>query len=57
MIKLSQIYGHEHSIAKYLESYVIGVAAAIAALSIRLKVGVAASLAAKVLARPELVTT
>ena len=35
----------------------MGVAAAMAALSIRLKVGVAASLAAKVLARPELVTT
>lgn len=35
----------------------IGVAAAIAALSIRLNVGVAASVAASELARPELVTT
>lgn len=35
----------------------IGVAAAIAALSIRLNVGVAASVAARELARPELVTT
>lgn len=35
----------------------IGVAAAIAALSIRLNVGVAASVATSELARPELVTT
>lgn len=42
---------------RHLEWYVIGVAAAIAALSIRLKVGVAASVAASVFARPELVTT
>lgn len=34
----------------------MGVAEAIAALSIRLRVGVAASVAANVLARPELVT-
>lgn len=34
----------------------MGVAAAIAALSMRFKVGVAASVAAKVLARPEFVT-
>lgn len=34
----------------------IGVAAAIAARSMRLKVGIAASVAANVLARPELVT-
>ena len=34
----------------------IGVAAAIAALSMRLNVGVAASVAANVLARPEFVT-
>lgn len=50
---------HNHTteeINKHLEWYVIGVAAAIAALSIRLKVGVAASVAANVLARPEFVT-
>ena len=34
----------------------MGVAAAIAARSMRLKVGIAASVAANVLARPELVT-
>lgn len=34
----------------------MGVAAAIAALSMRLSVGAAASVAAKVLARPEFVT-
>lgn len=34
----------------------MGVAAAIAALSMRLKVGIAASVAASVLARPEFVT-
>ena len=41
---------------KYLEWYVIGVAAAIAALSIHRRVGVAASVAANVLALPGFVT-
>ena len=41
---------------RYLEWYVIGVAAAIAALSMRRRVGVAASVAANVLALPGFIT-
>ena len=58
--KLTLIYKKyflDKSQVSYLEWYVISVAAAIAALSMRLNVGVAASVAANAFARPEFVTT